>query len=130
MGVETRLLGGRVRIRRRPGAGRQFLRGAVGVLLVVAAASGVVYVLPFVPAFVLGSLVVEPASPTEYLTTGKGVYFRPTLPPVEVPSARRATLLLLGPLFLSLAGLVAYAVRWRRDYEVRVVAPDGLLGWD
>lgn len=130
MSVETRLLDGRVRIRRRPGAAGQLLRGALGVFLFVAAGTAVVYVLPILVPAVLDSVVVEPTSPTEYVTTGKSVFLDPTRPAVGVPTGNRATLLVVVPVLLYLAGLVGYGVQWRRTYDVRVTLPDGLVGWD
>jgi len=128
MGVETRLLGGRVLIRRRPGALWQFLRGALGVFLFVAAGTAAVYLLPILVDAV-SNTVVDVASPTEYLTTGQGVSVDPAVPDVEMPSGGRLTVLLVAPVLLYLGGLAGYAVRWRRTYEVSVAFPDGILGW-
>lgn len=104
---EAALLNGRLRVRWREGAPWQFVRGVVGVAaLLVPPAVG--YVLFLAYAYGGVGAVVAGAS-----TDGPGL---PVLTGV--------------PVALFALGVGGYLVRWRRDYEVTVSAPEGLIGWD
>ncbi len=104
---EAVLLNGRLRIRWREGAPRQFVRGVVGVAaLLVPPAVGYVLFLAYAYGG-LGAVVAGASSDGPGLPVLTGV-----------------------PVCVFALGVGGYLVRWRRDYEVTVSAPEDMIGWD
>jgi len=100
------LLDGRIRVDAIDGACPQLRRGLLGVFLFASAPAALYYLVTVGP--ILISVLVDG-----------------TLPPVGLRYAVVVSL----PIPVYVVGGLGYLVRWRRDYEVSLELPDGLLGW-